>query len=222
LKLQERAEALGEQAFLGFAARDFETGGREQFIYMLSAGLNPDSKVVDLGCGVLRAGYWLIHFLNPGCYCGIEPHAGRLEMGVGNILEPGVLDAKRPRFDANTHFDTSVFGEKFDFFLAYSIWTHASKRQIRLTLDSFLRDSTDSGVFLTSYLPAGWKRPDYEGDEWYGTSHESEVRGCIYHSLRWIKGECDGRGLAVSELGRDKTYGQSWLEIKRREPRPHR
>jgi SAM-dependent methyltransferase len=216
MKLQKRAEILGEKTFLGVPVQNFERGGRESLIYLLKAGLNPDSKVLDIGCGVLRGGYWLIHFLDPGCYCGIEPHLGRLKMGTETILEPEVLAAKSPRFDTNPRFDSSVFGEKFDFFLAYSVWTHASKPQIQAMLDSFLRDTKNGGVFLTSYLPSGWRRPDYQGDEWHGTSHESDVPGCIYHSLRWIKAECDRRGLITRQLGRDKTYGQSWIEITRR------
>lgn len=217
MELQKKAEMLSEKTFLGVPALDFEKGGWELFVYLLNAGLNPDSKLVDIGCGVLRGGYWLIHFLDPACYFGIEPHAGRLEMGVNTILEAEILEAKRPRFDTNPCFDTSVFGEKFDFFLAYSVWTHASKPQIQTMLDSFLRDAKDGGVFLTSYLPTGWRRPDYQGDKWEGTSHESDTPGCIYHSLRWIKAECDRRGLVTRELGRDKTYGQSWIEVTRRE-----
>lgn len=216
MNIQRKAEILSEKTFLGFPSADFETAGREQLSYLLLSGLNPDSKLVDVGCGVLRAGYWLIHFLDAGCYFGIEPHTGRLETGINTILEPEVLEAKRPRFDTNPHFDTSVFGEQFDFFLAYSIWTHASKRQIQTMLDSFLRDSTGEGKFLTSYLPANESDPDYMGERWNGTSHESDVPGCIYHSARWIETECDRRGLAVLELGKDRYCGQSWLEVKRR------
>ncbi len=215
MELKKKVELLKEQPFFGFSAQDFERGGREQFIYMLTAGLNPDSKVVDLGCGILRAGYWLIGFLDARCYCGIEPHLGRLDIGIRSILEPSTLDAKQPRFDTNPDFNTSVFGEKFDFFLAYSIWTHASKPQIQTMLDSFVSDSKDSGIFLASYLPASCDNPDYLGDGWNGTSHESNVPGCIHHKLDWIVAECGLRGLSVLELGRDKTYGQSWLEIKR-------
>ena len=218
MRLQAKAEVLGERTFLGVPVRDFEKGGRELLVYLLNAGLNPDSKLVDIGCGVLRGGYWLIHFLDPGCYCGIEPHTGRLEMGTGTILEPEVLAAKRPRFDTNPRFDTSVFGETFDFFLAYSVWTHASKPQIETMLDAFLRDASPSGVFLTSYFPAGWWRPDYRGDAWYGTSHESDVPGCIHHDRRWIRSACERRGLTVRELGRDETYRQTWLAITRRAP----
>src|SRR5262249_20840157 len=153
----------------------------------------------------------LIHFLDPSCYCGIEPHPQRLAMGMDTILEEGVRKSKRPRFDSNADFDTSVFGETFDFFLAYSIWTHACKRQIRAMLDAFLRDSKQEAVFLTSYLPAGEAGPDYQGETWHGTSHESDMQGCICHSLGWIKAECEQRGLFVRELGRSGPTGKSWF-----------
>ncbi len=215
MRPQQKAEILAEKTFYGFDAPEFETGGREQFCYLLKAGLYPESKVMDIGCGILRAGYWLVHFLDAGCYYGIEPHAGRLDMGVNMILEPDTFMQKKPRFDTNPNFDTSVFGTKFDFFLAYSIWTHASKAQIQTMLESFLADSEPDGIFLTTYLPANWRHHDYEGDLWVGTSHESTVRGCIYHRKSWIETECQRRGLSVETLGRDKTYGQTWLKIKR-------
>jgi hypothetical protein len=169
LTLQQRAAMLAATQFLGVPLEHFESGGREQLTYLLRAGLNPHSKVCDVGCGVLRAGYWLIHFLDADCYCGIEPHTARLKMGLETILEQDVRQAKRPRFDANATFDASVFRERFDFFLAYSIWTHASKRQIRTMLDSFVRCSTDDAVFLTTFLPASWRWQDYAEDSWRGS-----------------------------------------------------
>lgn len=218
MTVQRRAAALEPYGFLGFPLADYEPGGREQFIYLLNEGLDVDSRVLDIGCGVLRAGYWLIHFLRPDRYCGIEPHATRLDLGRRLVLEPDELAAKRPRFDTNPRFDTSVFGETFDFFLAYSIWTHASKRQIAAMLDGFVRDAAPGGIFLTTYLPPDDDHPDYLGDGWVGTSHDSEVPGCICHSLDWIVEQCDRRDLQAEERGRDRTYGQSWLSISRRRP----
>lgn len=215
MRPQERLERLGDDTFWGFQVRDFESGGREQFIHLLKAGLFPDAKVLDIGCGILRAGYWLIHFLDADGYCGIESHAGRLATGRNTVLEPETLRSKRPRFDTNPYFDTSVFGEKFDVFLAYSIWTHAAKPHIRTMLDGFLRDGKTGGVFLVTYLPAGPQKPDYQGDEWVGSSHASNTVGCIHHSLAWIQAECARRNLSVKELGPDQTYGQEWLEIRR-------
>lgn len=212
--VQERAEHLDASTFFGVPIAGFENAGRQQLILLLMSGLEPSSKLVDLGCGVLRGGYWLIHFLERDCYHGIEPHAGRLETGRNMILEPETLQAKRPRFDTNASFDTGVFGTKFDYFLAYSIWTHASKPQIELMLDNFVRDSTPRAVFLTSILPTGWSGRDYRGEKWFGTSHECDVPGCIKHNLKWITGECRRRNLHVCALGRERD-GQTWLTISR-------
>jgi hypothetical protein len=215
MNLQERFEALSRNRFLGVPVEAFEAGGREQLHYLQRAGLRPTSKLIDLGCGVLRAGYWIIRFLDRDGYCGIEPHQERLRIGMENILDPGTIERKRPRFHSNPNFDTSVFAEKFDFFLAYSIWTHASKPQIQVMLDAFLRDSRERATFLATYLPARWWDRDYGGKEWYGTSHESLVPGCIHHRFQWIRRECEQRGLAVAKLGRDQTHGQCWLQINK-------
>ena len=74
-KLQDRAERLAQDMFLGGPVETFEAIGRLQLITLLRCGLYPDSRVLDLGCGSLRGGYWLVHFLRPERYFGIEPNA---------------------------------------------------------------------------------------------------------------------------------------------------
>jgi SAM-dependent methyltransferase len=214
MQVQDRAERLGRSKFFGVPIAGFENAGRQQLILLLLSGLEPSSKVVDLGCGVLRAGYWLIHFLDAHCYFGIEPHTERLAVGREMILEPDAERAKQPMFDTNADFDTGVFGVRFNFFLAYSIWTHAAKPQIEMMLDNFVRDSAPEAVFLTSMLPAGWRLADYRGATWFGTSHESDVVGCIGHRLQWIRNQCRRRGLRMQRLGRERD-GQTWLLIAR-------
>ncbi len=218
--LQDRVDQLRSGKFLGVQFDNFERTGREQLIFLLMCGLTPNSTLVDIGCGVLRAGYWLIHFLDTERYCGIEPSKERLSIGLTTVLEPETIQLKRPRFDHNPHFDTSVFNERFDYFLAYSIWTHAAKRHISMMLDNFLRDAKPDAVFLTTILPAGWRRPDYREDVWMGTSHESDTPGCIYQDLAWIKRECRRRDLSVYRIGKDRTMGQTWLRIARRDSSP--
>ena len=214
MTLQHKAERLAKGTFLGGPVRDFERVGRLQLITLLRAGLYPQSKVLDIGCGCLRGGYWLIHFLAPGHYCGIEPNRAMLEAGLRHLLEPEVLRTKQPRFDYNASFDASAFGEKFDFFLARSIWTHASKGQIAQMLDSFVRSSAGGAIFLTSYLRARWPIfPDYMGSKWVGRSDESSRRGLVFHRLGWIRTECHQRGLRVIELKKGRYNGQTWLKI---------
>lgn len=214
MTLQQKAEQLAKETFLGGPVRDFEKVGRLQLTTLLHAGLSPRSKVLDIGCGCLRGGHWLINFLDPGCYCGIEPNRSMVEAGLRHLLEPEEVRAKRPRFDHNASFDSSVFGETFDFFLARSIWTHASKEHIRQMLDAVVRDGADRAVFLTSYMRAGRLIcRDYRGSNWVGKSHESQRRGLVFHRLDWIQVECDRRDLGVVELKEGRHNGQIWLRI---------
>ena len=216
-RIQSRAEEMMIQnGFLGVPLGTFEEAGRSQLISLLQEGLNPESKVLEFGCGCLRIACWLARFLDPSSYFGIEPAQQRVELGLHHLFAPDEVSLKQPQFDFNPHFDSSVFGVRFDFFLARSIWTHASKRQIEATLDSFVRDSNPGGIFLTSYLPARFPEDDYQGDSWVGTSHESNTPGVICHSLTWIVEQCHRRALRVEQLPGADCDSQSWLRIRRR------
>ena len=214
--LADRAAAMAAEAgFLGVPLEGFAATGKKQLDALMTLGLKSDSKLLDIGCGCLRGGYWLIHFLAPGCYFGIEPHRKRVELGLRYLIEPDVLVQKRPRFDGNEAFDTSVFHERFDFFLASSIWSHASKPQIERMLDGFVRDASEEGVFMTSYVPATGAEDDYGGREWVGTSHTCDVPGVISHSLEWIAQACARRRLEVAQLAGYELDGQPWLVVRR-------
>ena len=222
MRLQERVEALPPDFFLGGPKDDFESVGRLQLMMLTMHGLYPDSKVLDIGCGCLRGGYWLIHFLDSGCYFGIERHQGVVESGIEKILAPDILASKKPRFEYNNDFDSSGFGEKFDVFLARSVWTHTSKKQIQSMLDAFQRDSTDDAIFLTSYHPAGFgrrqgqsllsylragfRRPEYMGEEYVQFA---------FHGLRWVRDECAKRSLTVEQLAEGIYNTQVWLKISK-------
>jgi SAM-dependent methyltransferase len=151
---QARSERLAETTFLGGPPADFERVGRLGFEVLLREGLLPSSRVLDVGCGALRVGYWLMRFLDPGRYFGIEPNREMLNVGLEQLVEPQVVQRAAAHFSHNDDFDFSVFGERFDFVFARSIWTHASKPQIRAMLASFAASSAPGGVFLASYHPA--------------------------------------------------------------------
>jgi hypothetical protein len=214
--IQQRAERLAQRSeFIGCGVYRYERTGRAQLEALIRHGLNPWSKLLDVGSGTLCGAYWMIHFLDPGGYYGIEPNKDAVQAGVETIIEPGLLEAKKPRFDHNESFDFSVFGERFDFFHAHSIWTHASKKQIQAMLDGFVKHSADRAVFLTSYKdPVPFIRPDYRGDAWVGASHEGFESGIVRHSFSWIRSECEARGVQAVRLD-EKIHKQRWLRIQK-------
>lgn len=150
--IQELARKIAERVPLGGPIAEFEAVGRLQLEVLVHEGLYPHSKVLDVGCGALRGGYWLMHFLDPGCYYGIEPYREMLAAGLEHLVGPDTVARKRPTFDDNTDFDLSVFGVRFDFVIARSIWTHATMGQIERMLDSFTQVAAPGGVMVASYF----------------------------------------------------------------------
>jgi SAM-dependent methyltransferase len=206
---------------MGGPPKLFERVGREQLIVLLEHGLDFDSTVVDIGCGALRGGRWVIPLLEPGHYCGVDPNRQQVESGLARFVPPEVVDAKRPRFSFNAEFDLSAFGTTFTHFLLRSVWTHAPKPMIERTLDAFVRWATPDGVMLASLwtprlVPArGRYRPDYKGTEWVGRDHRSSVHGGVAHSWRWVRAAAAARGLTAAKLRRPPINRQVWVVVRR-------
>lgn len=237
--VQARAEAMAAAGgFLGGRLQDFERIGRHQLEVLLHEGLRPDSNLADVGCGSLRAGYWFLHFLEPGHYFGIEPRVEEVEAGLAHVVDADLVARAQPRFDHNEDFDLAVFGVPFDFVVARSIWTHTSKAQIGQLLDSFDAVAAPGGVLLASYLPAS-KLPDPVREPLYGAYRRipkfiewrRRIRGrrlkpgdyqgdewraeLVGHRFDWIEGECARRSLRVRELDHGMVNSQVWLRIER-------
>lgn len=204
--------------FLGGPPALFERAGREQLIVLLEHDLSFDSRVLDIGCGCLRGGRWIIPLLHPGHYCGIEPAQHMVERGLAEFLDPEVAALKNPRFDFNADFDFSPFGVKFTHFLARSIWTHASKPQIERMLDGVIGWGEPDAVMLASFRPASAKRRnDYWDETWIGHSHECERPGIVAHSVDWIATKCQMRGLSftISDRPPLRKGGQVWAVVRK-------
>lgn len=214
----ESPEDIARQnaGFLGGPPEVFDEVGREQLAALLHYGLTMSSFVLDIGCGCLRGGRWIIPLLEPGHYCGIEPMKHMVVRGLRDFVPHEIAKIKHPRFDHNDRFDFGVFSEKFSHFIARSIWTHASKGQIEQMMDGVAKWGTDDVVFLASFRPARLLRyGDYKGDEWVGKSHESAESGMVAHKMSWIRGAAAKRGLSARLSDRRPVNGQPWCVMTR-------
>jgi hypothetical protein len=175
-------------------------------------GLNRDSSVLEVGCGCLRVGYWFINYLSPGGYCGIEPNERMLAAGRELILDDAAR-AKQPLFSLDEDFTFGTFGRRFDFVIAFSVWSHASKEQIGRMLDAFRATARPGAKFLASWFPPRPGMPDYRGTSWVGRSHESDQPGVVAHDPRWIASAAAERGLTYRSVEGFMTLCQNWLVV---------
>ncbi len=158
--LAEIAKQIQRDApFTGGPAQHFDAVGRDTFITLLENGLLPSHRVLDVGCGALRNGYWLTRFLDRGCYFGIEPWVKMLNAGIRHALGDELVQQKRPTFSNNSRCDFSVFQTRFDRVFARSVITHGGPGMVRGLMSHFAEHGAEGAVMLLSY----WQ-PSYEPD----------------------------------------------------------
>lgn len=175
--------------------------GRYQFELLRSLGLEPCHSLLDVGCGSLRAGRFLIRYLGPGNYFGMEPNRRMLRTGIRHNLDKTTLNEKRPTFRYDGEFNLSAFGKKFDFVLAHSIFTHAAQSQIRKCLLEARRVMSGKSLFLVNYNNG---ESDYAGEEWVYPAHVTYTFGCIATLFRHA-------GLACLPLDVEHPTASSWV-----------
>lgn len=150
--------------FSGGPLDHFERVGRDTFITLLENGLLPWHRVLDVGCGALRNGFWLVRFLDHGCYFGIEPWKKMLDTGIRQVLGEALLRDKEPSFSNDTRCNFESFGVRFDRVFARSVITHGGPGMVRELLRQFAAHGTEDGVMLLSFWPPSYEP---EGDVVY-------------------------------------------------------
>jgi len=172
--------------------QNYDLIGAMQFNLLTALGLREHHKLLDIGCGTLRAGRLFMTYLNKGNYCAIEPEKQLVEDGVNYEIGACMVHIKEPRFEYGYDFPIASFGEKFDFMVAHSIFTHATQEQILQCLKNAEqclkpRANNIQGGLLAATFCLGAQ--DFQGKEWVypgkdkiGFAHYTE--GFIHRAAR--------------------------------------
>jgi len=142
------------RAFVGPPAR-YDIIGASQMALLHLLGLRDHHSVLDFGCGSLRLGRMLIPYLQAGGYFGIDPNAWLVEDGLDRELGRDAAALKRPRFDHNSDYRADVFdGQRFDFIIAQSIFTHTGYASSLKILQAFAGVLKPGGLAVINwYMP---------------------------------------------------------------------
>lgn len=99
-------EALGHRVFVGGKWNEI---GRLQFEFLKHNGLTPDTCLLDIGCGSLRAGVHIINYLNTKKYLGLDKENELIRLGIEKELGIENFKEKLPEFIISNNFDFSNF-----------------------------------------------------------------------------------------------------------------
>jgi SAM-dependent methyltransferase len=142
--------------------------GAMQFRLLCALGLRAHHRLLDFGCGSLRAGRLFIAYLNEERYYGVEPNKWLVDEAIEHQVGRDTVDAKRPRFDFSAEPRAGVFGIQFDFIVAQSIFSHAGADLIRRALASFRESLKADGMVAATFCEgardftgAGWIYPEF-------------------------------------------------------------
>ncbi|MBA0049368.1 class I SAM-dependent methyltransferase [Streptomyces sp. AJS327] len=176
--------------------------GHMQFDYLMEHGLRPDHRMLDIGCGNLRAGRLLIDYLEPGHYYGIDISPDILIAAKRTVVEYG-LAAKLPHLTLTGDLTLDFLPSgHFDVVHAHSVFSHSPLEVIDECLAHVGRVLAPGGFF------------DFTFDRTEGAEHQV-LREDFYYRTETLLALARKHGLAArfQEDWESRPHGQSKIRV---------
>ncbi len=200
--------------FTGGNLELFEGVGRFTLDSLVELGMRPEHRALDVGCGALRIGYWLIRYLAPGNYFGLEPNRKYVDVGLRHAVGAALQAEMNPTFRFESDFDFGAFRVPFDFVVARSIFSHASPQQIERAMGSFRDSAAPGGVMIASYRPL---RKQDAGLDVFDSKSNGREWGFRRYSLPFLQAMASRQSLTADTYG-EVFNGQVWLRMTKAAP----
>lgn len=127
--------------------------GLDHFDYLVSRGMSPDQKFLDIGCGALRTGIHIIDLLEPGNYYGVDAHAAALEVAKAYEIPMNRLESKSPTLLCDSGFNLEKLQMKFDWIFAFAVVNHLDDALFHKALSSMKSVMNKGGKLVLSPKP---------------------------------------------------------------------
>lgn len=150
---RDRIPVMGHRCFVGGVDTEAWYGiGKLQYHFLVANGLEPGHRFLDIACGALRLGQYLIPYLQTGHYLGLEAERELVERGMAAEFHADIIARKQPRFAFNAVFDFS-FVDSFDVALAQSLFTHLTRDDIRTCFRNLRPRAQPGSRFFFTFFP---------------------------------------------------------------------
>jgi SAM-dependent methyltransferase len=131
----------------------YDVMGATQFALLYALGIRQHHRLLDIGCGSLRAGRLFITYLEPGNYTGVEPNTWLIDEAIEHQVGRDLIRIKAPMFSTTDSFDFSGLGT-FDIVVAQSIASHAGPGLVPTMLASIRSALEPRGIAAVTFIHA--------------------------------------------------------------------
>ncbi len=179
--------------------------GRMQFDYLVEHGLKPECRMLEIGCGNLRAGRLFIDYLHTGNYYGIDISPDILMAAHDTVATHGLRD-KLPYLTPVRDLRLAFLpDEHFDVVHAHSVFSHSPLEVIEECFAHIGR----------VMRPTGWF--DFTFDRTEGKEHQV-LREDFYYRTETLVALADRHGLdaAFMDDWERGPHKQSKIRVTRR------
>lgn len=191
---------------------NWEEIARWQFEFLKEFGLEPEDKLLDIGCGPLHGAIKFIPYLDAGNYYGVDKSRELLDEGIDKELTAD-MEAKDPHI---MHFSDFQFSEKigktFDCFLTQSVFTHLPPDKVEKCIAEAKKVMKPDSRFLATF----WKGDEIDVGNVHAFRDQEYAR--VEYNLGFFDRVCQENGLNVVELNElecgDHPHGQDTILIE--------
>lgn len=178
--------------------------GAMQFDYLSKHGLRPEHRLLEIGCGNLRAGWRFIDYLQAGNYYGLDISLDILVAAQRTVVEYD-LQAKLPHMALVNDLRFAFLpSDHFDVVHAHSVFSHSPLDVIDECLAHVGRVLAPAGFF------------DFTFDRTEGTEHHV-LREDFYYRTETLVALAEKHGLTARFMPdwEDLPHGQSKIRVTR-------
>jgi SAM-dependent methyltransferase len=162
--------------------------GNKQFTYLRARGLRPDHRMLEIGCGNLRAGWRFIEFLAEGAYTGVDI-SPEILLAAQDTLVERALQAKRPHLMiVNEMTFKALPDDHFDVVHAHSVFSHTPVEIIEAAFMGVRRVIREDGFF------------DFTFNESADGRHWGALREDYFYPVEMLIGLAADRGFEAEKM----------------------
>jgi len=178
--------------------------GQLQFDYLVQHGLTPQDRMLEIGCGNLRAGWRFIQYLEPGHYFGIDISPDILIEAKKTLVRYG-LQEKVPHLTPVDNLTLDFLPDaSFTVVHAHSVFSHSPLEVIDECLSHVGRVLAPGGFF------------DFTFDRTEGSEHQV-LREDFYYRTETLIRLAEKHGLVARFMD---DWEQKWHQSKLRITHP--